>query len=220
MKFLNIFKKQNSYNQDLKDLEISKNKLKLALDESIKTAESDINSTREFYERMKGYGIRRFDNFLNLCLYSSLTNIDLMLLTERIRLSNRRLEKLFNARIISMTVYEYLKDISDLLGFKLIGELNSNNYKEFIKEVKDLNSEFSTLKKNHDLLIKVIRNNASAHKSKNALELIHYNNNLDPNELFDIAIDVINLNIKLTKFTTKIYLKIGEEGEQNRKNSI
>lgn len=165
---------------------------------------------------MKNHGIRRFDNLLNLCLYSAVTNIDLIPLSERIRLTERRLEKVLFARMLAMIIIEYLKDINDLLGFKLIGELNSNKYSEFVPEIKKINSEFADIRKKHEKILMVIRNNISAHKTKESLNLIHYIFNLDTDEICSLAIATININTLLTSATTKIYHIILKEAENNK----
>lgn len=86
---MNFFKKKNDYKIQLEELEQAKAELSNTLDNSMQLVEDDINSTRQFFEKMKNHGIRRFDNLLNLCLYSSITNADLMLLVEKIRVCNR-----------------------------------------------------------------------------------------------------------------------------------
>lgn len=201
----------HSENQtEISQLEKAKQELTIAVNSSISAIEKDINSTRELYEKMKNYGDNRFDNLMNLCLYSSVTNADLFLLVERIRLANRRLEKLLFARMLAIVAIEYLKDINELLGYKLIGELNKNHFNEFVPTIKILNGGFADIRKEHEKFLIPIRNNISAHKTKDALELVNDIFKLDPNRICELSLEIINVNHTLTIETTKIYNKIIE----------
>jgi hypothetical protein len=138
--FKKIFsRKQSDLRRQFEDLEKSRQALSSTLDHSMKVVMDDINSTRQFFEKMRNHGIRRFDNLLNVCLQSSIVNADLMLLSERIKLSNRPFEKPLYARMAALVLIEYLKDINTYLGYDLIGELNKNNYKELIPTIKEIN---------------------------------------------------------------------------------
>lgn len=203
----------------LNELEKTKEKLLIAHNESLESSLADINQSREFYEKMRNHGIRRFDNFLNLCLISSFTTSDISILNTKIRLSSQRLEKLLFARMLAMIVIEYLKDINELLGFKLIGELNTNKYTQFVPIMKELNSEFATIRKENETLLNSIRNNIAAHKTKDALNLVNHMFNVDPDEISEMAVRIIILNTKLTNETTQIIYAMTAEGKQNEKNS-
>lgn len=215
---MSIFKK-NNYKIQLKGLQKSQIELSKTVDHSMELAEEEINSTRSFFEKMKNHGINRFDNLLNLCLYTTISNSDMILFIEKIRISKRRMEKLLFTRMLAMTVIEYLKDINQLLGFKLIGELNKNDYQEFVPVIKSLNSQFSAVKKKHGTLLTSIRNNISAHKTKDSLNLIHYIFSLDTDEIYQLTLEVININKLLTQETTKVYALMLDEAKTNEENS-
>lgn len=216
---MKFFRKKTDYQKQLEDLEKTRKELIDINQKNFELAANDVNSTREFYEKMRNHGIRRFDNFLNLSLITSITNTDISILTQDIRLAKHRFEKLLYARMLAMIIIEYLKDINDLLGFKLIGELNSNNFQEFIPIIKDLNSQYATVRKKHETLLNNIRNNVSAHKTKEALSLVQYIYNIDPDEIFYIGLEIININIQLTNEGTKLIYKIIAEAQENKKNN-
>ena len=214
-----FFRKKNDYKKQLEELEKTKQQLRVAHNQSLEASLEDINSNREFYEKMRNHGIRRFDNFLNLCLISGVTTSDISILNAKIRLSDQRLEKLLFARMLSIIIIEYLKDINELLGFKLIGELNTNKYTQFVPIMKDLNSRFANIRKENETLLTSIRNNIAAHKTKDALNLINHMFNVDPDKISRIAIDIVQLNIELTNQTTEIIYVMTAEGRENEKNS-
>jgi hypothetical protein len=218
--FKNIFsKKQQDLKRQFEELEKSQQGLADTLDSSMELVMDDINSTRQFFEKMRNHGIRRFDNLLNVSLQSAIVNADLMLLTERIRISKRPFEKPLYARMAALTLIEYLKDINTYLGYDLIGELNKNDYKELIPTIKEINKQFADVRKKHEQLLTKIRNNVSAHKTKDALNLVHYIFSLDPDEIFGLSIEVIQINTKLSDATTKVYHKMIDEANEKKKNS-
>jgi hypothetical protein len=218
--FKKIFsKKRPDIQKQFEELEKTKQALSDTLDHSMEMVIDDINSTRQFFEKMRNHGIRRFDNLLTVCLQSSIVNADLMLLTERIRISKRPFEKPLYARMAALTLIEYLKDVNTYLGYDLIGELNKNNYKEIIPTIKEINKQFAAIRKKHEQLLTTIRNNISAHKTKDALNLVHYIFSLDPDEIFGLSIEVIQTNTKLSDAITKIYYKMIDEANEKQKNS-
>jgi hypothetical protein len=105
------------------------------------------------------------------------------------------------------------------LGYDLIGELNKNNYKEIIPTIKEINKQFADVRKRHEQLLTTIRNNVSAHKTKDALTLVHYIFSLDPDEIFNLSIEVIKTNTKLTNATTEVYYKMLSEVKEKEENS-
>lgn len=218
--FKKIFsKKRPDITKQYEELEKSRQALSESLDNSMELIIEDINSTRQFFEKMRNNGIRRFDNLLSVCLQSSIVNADLMLLTERIRLSKRPFEKPLYARMTALILIEYLKDINTYLGYDLIGELNKNNYKDLIPTIKEINKEFADTRKKHEYLLTTIRNNISAHKTKDALNLVHYIFSLDPDEIFSLSLEVIRINTKLSDAVTKVYYKMIDEANEKKENS-
>lgn len=216
---MKFFRKKTDYQKQLEALEKSRQELIAVNQKNFELTADEVNSTREFYEKMRNHGIRRFDNFLNLSLITSITNTDISILTQDIRLAKHRFQKLFYARMLAMVIIEYLKDINELLGFKLIGELNSNNFQEFVPIIKEINSKYAGIRKKHETLLNNIRNNVSAHKTKEALNLVQYIYNIDPDEIFHIGLEIIQINTELTSEGTKLIYKIIAEAQENKRNS-
>lgn len=51
-------------------------------------------------------------------------------------------------------------------------ELIANHLDELIESVKSLNKEYAKIKVKYDNIFRLIRNNASAHKNKDAIQLL------------------------------------------------
>lgn len=213
---LNFFRK-NKHKRDLLKLEESKIKFKSAFYESLEVSLSDLIETRTFYEKLKSSGNNRFNFLLDLCIQSSVVNSDLLVYSERIRLSEHRYEKIVAAKNIALTAYEYLKDINTFLGKNLQKELKNNGYNQFIDELKDLNSKYADLNRKHDKDLYIVRNNISAHKIKDSLSLLHLMFSIETEEMFNLAIEIISINTELTHFTTKIFNNIKDEAKKVEK---
>ncbi len=213
--FKNIFQK-SSPKTDLKKLKVELKKEDLIKQES---TIKDVEGLKVFFEKLKSHGIKRYDNFFNLCIISSIANSDIMLLKHQIALTDQKLEKLLAARMLALVIIEYLQDMNDLLGNKLVKEMNENSFKEFIPKLRELNSEFAQIRKKHQSVLSNIRNNIAAHKTKNGLSLVNQIFNLNPSEIMEMGNEVCIVDNNFTKETTKIIYRIIQEAEENKKTA-
>ena len=215
MNLKNIFKSKdpNSELQRLK-AELKKEDL-IKQDSTIR----DVEELKKTFEMFKSYGVRRFDNFFNLCIISSIASSDIMLLKHQIALTDQKLEKLLAARMLAMVVIEYLQDINDLLGNKLVKEMNENGFEEFVPSLREINRDFAQIRKAHQSVLTTIRNNIAAHKTKNGLSLVNQIFNLDPSEIMEMGNEVSEIDTKFTKETTKIIYRIISDAEEKSKTA-
>lgn len=123
----------------------------------------------------------------------------------------------------TLTLYEYLKDLSRILGKELVDELKINKFDNLIDLVNSLNKEFSDLKKSKENIIKKIRHETIAHKAGNRISLVEQLFSIDAKEIGFLSIDIMNLNSKLIQILTKIKNRISEfhaeHGEMKNKNN-
>jgi hypothetical protein len=201
--------------------EIQKLKSELKKEDLIKQESTinDLEGLKKTFEMMKSYGVKRFDSFFNLCIISSIANSDIMLLKHQIALTDQKLEKLLAARMLALVMIEYLQDINDLLGNKLVCEMNENGFAEFVPRLRELNSDFAQIRKKHQSVLTTIRNNISAHKTKNGLSLINQIFNLDSSEIMEMGNEICIVDTNFTKETTKIIYRILADAEEKSKNS-
>ncbi len=178
----------------------------------------DLEGIKDSYEMMHSLGIRKFDNLFNICIVGSISSSDIILLTHQIALSNEKLEKLLSARMLAMIIIEYLNDVNDLLGRKLVNEVTSNGFLDFVPTLREINSEFAKIRKKHQNELTIIRNNIAAHKNKNGLSLINQLYKLNPQDIFEMANETIIVNTKLTKETTKIIYRILDDVKKQNNN--
>lgn len=202
-------------------IELQKLKVELKKEDLIKQQStlSDVEGLKQTFEMFKGYGIKRFDNFFNLCIISSIANSDIMLLKHQIALTDQKLEKLLAARMLALVMIEYLQDINDLLGNKLIKEMKENGFEEFVPPLRQLNSEFAQIRKKNQSVLSSIRNNIAAHKTKNGLSLVNQIFNLDAREIMEMGNEICIVDNKFVKETTKIIYRILADAEDKSKST-
>ncbi len=159
---------------------------------------------------MQKKNIKDFDNFLNLSLYSIIAQFDIAILLETIRISKRKYEKALFARMLALTIIEYMDDINPLIGHVLRKDLDKNNLSEFITIFKNINKQYSTIKKDNNRLLREIRNTTAAHKSKDSFQLLNYIEEIDILKVVNLGIEITNITVKLTNETTKLTYKVKE----------
>lgn len=192
-------KKMNSIN-----LEKSRKNLVGAIDENINKSQQSIDDFCKIIRDFKHFKYSKHDSFLNLCLFSDITSIDIVILLERIRLSKRVQEKKLFARMMSVVIVDYLDNVNTLIGRDCLAELRNNNMTDFIEELKAINKRFSILKRENEQVLRIIRNNTIAHKSKNALMLNEYINELNVEDIYDFGFELNNHLKELVDLSTKV----------------
>ncbi len=170
--------------------------------------ENSIRVQKEAIELLQKTDIKDFDSLYNLSLYSALGNLDLLILLKNVLRAKRKYEKALFARLLALTIIEYMDDINPLIGHDLLNELNNNNLSEFTINFKSINKRYSTIKKNNERLLRQIRNTTAAHKSTDSLKLINYIEQLNIPQIISLGIEIIKIMNDLTNETIKLITKI------------
>ena len=194
----NFFKKNKAQR------ELAKANISDVLQQNIDNSENSIKELSKMIVDFGKYKYHHHDAFLNLCIFSSIVDIDLTLLLERIPLSSRIQEKNLNARVIAVTIVDYIENINFLIGKDCLKELQLNNMNHFIEEFKALNKRFSMFRKTNDVYLRDIRNNTMAHKSKDALTLKRAIDRVDPERIFSHGLEVKGFGDEFVKLSTEV----------------
>ena len=201
---------------------ITSKKIEKRLTKSLEKAENtrskDIDATRKTWNSLRKIGISDYNEFYNVCLYSSIVYNDISILFDNYTTSKSRTQKNLFGRLLCMTIIEFLDDINPLIGRDLKKELESNNLSEFTEELKIIGKEFALLKKGNNTELRIIRNNSAAHKTKKAEDLINFTKEIPFKNLDEFANQVSITNSKLTQLTTRIIKKVTEQVEQRFAN--
>ncbi len=170
--------------------------------------ESDIHSIHDTWKKLQNSNRNEYDDFYNVCLYSSIVGRDIAFLWDKFTITERAFEKNLYGRLLCMTIIEFLDDINKLLGKRLRQELERNGITEFMPDLNEINKKFSDIKKQYSKELKLIRNNCAAHKTKSAIDLLDFTSKENFKNLHHISTEVSRTDNLLTKFTTKVILKI------------
>jgi len=210
-----VFKKFLSIG-NVDNLKSSKAKLVTAIDLNIRSSQECIDSVVKVMTDFRKHKYLKHDSFFNLNLFSDIVNIDLTIILERIELSERVQDKRLYARIISVIIVDYLDNINVLLGKDCIQELRSNSMSEFVEDFKQIHRKVSIFRKSHERRLRDIRNGTIAHRSKNALELLHHIENIDLDYIVKVGLEFKIYSKEFSDLSTRVvnfiadYMKAGK----------
>lgn len=213
MKFSEWFKHQ----KDKRQIKKLRKELKLAIDKNISDAQNSINDFTQIFEDFKKHNYSRHDSFFNLCIFSEVVSIDLSLLLEKFRFAERRQEKKLYARVMAIVILDYLDNIAVLIGSNCLAELKRNNMLELMEEFKVMHKRFSAFKTENERLLRDIRNNTIAHKTKDALKLSKQINDLDEDEIYQFGLQFKTYIKEFVDLSTKVIYFIVEYMSEGRK---
>jgi|TARA_R100000501_G_C2606952_1_gene102469 hypothetical protein len=194
----------------------TKRNLKKALKKADISTDQDIDSLSDIWKKLQAAKIYNYDEFYNVCLFSAIVGRDIRILWNNYHLTNNENEKNLFGRILSMTIIEFLDEINGMLGKSLRQELQKNGMEKYENELNRINKKFAQIKKQHNTELRKIRNNAAAHKTKKAKDLIDFKKKHFEN-LFEISTDVSRNNIELTNLTTQIIYEIIDHIKNRKK---
>jgi hypothetical protein len=204
-------------NKALNELDKAKKELVGAIDNNINSSQQSIDDLCKILTDFKKYKYSKHDSFFNLCIFSDIISIDLTILLEKVRLANRDQEKKLYVRVIALTIVDYLDNITVLIGRDCLTELKNNNMTEFLDEFKSIHKKFSIFKKDNERVLRDIRNNTIAHKSKDALKLNTYINNLNIEDIYNFGLELKIYTKEFIDLSTKIIYYIVDYMKEGRK---
>ena len=163
---------------------------------------------QKLWDNLSKMGNSKYDKLLNVCLYSSLTNRDIYYLAENYYFQKNLTRKNFFGRLLCMSIIEFLDDMNNLLGKNFLTELENNDMEVFINPIKQLNKAYSDLKKNYNKDLREIRNNAAAHKNKDAKYLVKFYTLLPVNNLTEIGYNIGKLEFHFQFITNLVVTEL------------
>lgn len=213
MKILHWFKDRKT------KLEIKKSheKLRLAIDKNILDSQNSIDDLTQIFEDFKKHNYSKHDSFLNLCIFSDVVAIDLTLLLEKFQFAKRKQERKLYARVMAIVILDYLDNIAVLIGSNCLAELKRNNMLELMEEFKSMHKNFSAFKKENERLLREIRNNTIAHKTKDALMLSKQINDLNEDEIYQFGLQFKIYTKEFVDLSTKVINYICEYMTEGRR---
>lgn len=216
MKILQWFSKQNT-KKEINELKKLQNKLKNAIDDDIAGSQRSINDSVQILTDFRKHKYSKHDSFFNLCIFSDIAQIDLTLLVEKYRLAERIQERKLYARVMAIVILDYLDNIGVLIGTNCLAELKRNNMLNFIDEFKAVHKKFSVFKRENEKLLREIRNNTIAHKTKDALLLNQKIEEIDNDNIYEFSIEFKIYIQEFVDLSTKVIYFITDYMSQGKK---
>lgn len=204
----NLFKKREIIKSEEDELAELRKNLTEAIDENIKIAEEDIQNIKTLLLQNKSYQTDFFNSLYNSSIYISIFDMDVSILTEKFILSKRDYEKKLFARILALTIIEFLDDINPLIGRDLSKQLRDLKQEKFVIPVREISKKFAKYKNENEQYLRIVRNNTIAHKNTDALELHKFINEIESEEIYNLAIELKKLSTEFNKLSTKIIYSI------------
>lgn len=193
------------------------NQLIIAINQNIEDSQRSINDFVQILKDFKEKNYSKHDSFFNLCIFSDIAQIDLTLLVEKYRLAQRIQERKLYARVMSIVILDYLDNIGILIGTNCLAELKRNNMHNFMDEFKVVHKNFSTFKKENEKMLREIRNNTIAHKTKDALVLSQQINELNSDSIYEFSIQFNNYIQDFVNLSTKVIYYIADYMGEGKK---
>ena len=191
-------------------------KMQSAIDLNLETTESAIEVARTKWEEFKKKENSKYDNTFNVIIYSALANSDMLILSTAIMTTNRKFEKLLFSRMLALILIEYLSDINSLLG-KSFKELKGGVFDESVNEIKVIGKKLAAIKNANESLLRVLRNETAAHKSKDSLDLVNQIYKIDCRSMCDLSVNVTNINNELFIAMGSVFILINQ-AEKNKQH--
>ncbi len=159
----------------------------------------------------------RFDKTFKLFIFSDIVRKDIATLAKYMHLDNSIRDRNLFGRLMSMTIIEFLEDMNMLIGEIIRAEWKDSVLEDFIPEIKAINKKYASLKKDNNKQLREIRNNASAHKTKDLDDLLFYTSEANYDGLIFIVHELINYHAIMQKLSTKVITKLTEEAKEIHK---
>lgn len=203
--------------KDKRNLKKLRKELKLVIDKNISDSQASIDDFTQMFVDFKKHNYTKHDSFFNLCIFSDVVEIDLTLLLEKFRFAERKQERKLYARVMAIVILDYIDNIGVLIGNNCLAELKRNNMVEFIDDFKSVHKKFSEFKKENERLLREIRNNTIAHKTKDALLLSEQINNLNEDAIYEFGLLFKVYANDFVKLSTRVINYIAEYMAEGRR---
>jgi len=179
-------------------MEKKKPKKRIPSSEHLTQLAKVIDSTMVLYNKYKDTDAT-YASILETNLHVIVITSEFRALIDKIDTSKNVYERRLYARMLAVLIIEYLKDANHFIGKNLI-KSGSPIVGPFVDELKSITRELALIKRDHETLLHDIRNEASAHRSKDLKKLITLLTTIDYTLIKKIAISVTKVNEKYITF--------------------
>lgn len=190
-----------------------KTKLEKVGKESDRICENTLKNNSLILKSLNELGIYDFDKIINCDQYLIISSHDLKLLTRNYVISRNNWERILNARLIAVYIYDFFCNYEKLLNKHYYKELSIISDNTVIKKIKEINKSITEYRKLIKEKIDRIRHDTMAHKTRDGSKLYENINNINHQEIHKNG-------LKIMEFLTELHLiynSIHEEIAENLK---
>ncbi|MFA9187645.1 hypothetical protein AAGV33_05280 [Flavobacterium sp. FBOR7N2.3] len=175
---------------------------------------TDIKSQIDTKNLAKNLELKSLEDFYDLCIFNSITSLDLDVVIDGFLNSKHDWQNKFYARSMILILNEHLEKIHNLMNSKFYKFLSSNRvFNSLENEIVESKKSYKDLNRRKSMLSN-LRNNTIGHRNENGESFYNSINNLDLQEIFNLVLDTQKILSKFTDLSTHIIKIIAEEFQE------
>lgn len=175
---------------------------------------TDIKTQIDTKNLAKDLELKSLEDFYDLCIFNSITSLDLDVVIDGFLNSKHDWQNKFYARSMILILNEHLEKIHNLMNSKFYKFLSSNKvFNSLENEIVESKKSYKDLNRRKSMLSN-LRNNTIGHRNENGESFYSSINNLDLQEIFKFVLDAQKILLKFTDLSTHIIKIITEEFQE------
>lgn len=145
----------------------------------------------------------------NAVQYCSVADLDLSILVYQVMIAETGWRRNLNARLLAMTLVECVEDIGSVLGkdFQNTASVILNGNKH-LEELRLIRSSISEFRKDHERMLREIRNSAAAYRDKDADLQMVVINSTNAKNIWELSRQFLNHLDRFTKLMTLVFVDL------------
>ena len=168
----------------------------------------DLKQQIDNKKKSKSLKLKTLEDFYDLCIFNSITSLDLDVVIDGYLNSKYDWKKRFYIRSMILILNEHLEKVHKLMNSKFYKFLISSKiFHNLENEVLENRKSYKEINKRKSMLYG-LRNEVIGHRNENAEDFFNSINNVSCEEIFDLVLDTQKILFEFTGLSTKIIMTI------------
>ncbi|WP_264548458.1 hypothetical protein [Flavobacterium sp. N2820] len=156
----------------------------------------------------KSLKIKSLEEFYDICVFNSITSLDLDVVIDGYLNSKFDWQKRFYVRSMILILNEHLEKVHKLMKSKFYMFIDSNNmFSHLEEEILENRKSYKEINKRKSIL-SGLRNDVIGHRNENSEEFFNSINDLKCDEIFNLVLDTQKILNEFVNLSTKILKEI------------
>ena len=191
---------------------LQKRRLRKVFLDNHRALEGVLDATRSLQRSAERTNLEDVLYVINVNQFVAICNFDISILAEDLLLTEPGWRRKLYARLVAITIVEFMEDIAELLGKDFRDKLDTIAGDSVeIEELSGIGKKLSRLRKEHEKELRSIRNIAIGHRDKNARVQLELIDGLDVNNLVMLAIAIIEWQTSLVNFIVHLLESVPQD---------